>query len=136
MATRSTISVILANGSVKSVYCHWDGYPEWVGVRLKTFFCSQEKAEAIIALGSISSLGESIECPEGHSFDTPVKGFTVFYGRDRDESNTEATEYSSVETFLTTADFQEYNYIFHENDWKLIDTRLKVVSAPRQLCAF
>jgi hypothetical protein len=31
MATRSRIGIELKNGSVLSVYHHWDGYPEWLG---------------------------------------------------------------------------------------------------------
>ena len=28
MATRSRIAIELSDGTVKSVYCHWDGYPD------------------------------------------------------------------------------------------------------------
>ena len=37
MSTRSRIGLQLANGSVLSVYCHWDGYPEFNGVKLVNF---------------------------------------------------------------------------------------------------
>jgi hypothetical protein len=35
MATRSRIGIQLKDKSVLSVYCHWDGYPEWNGKKLK-----------------------------------------------------------------------------------------------------
>ena len=28
MATRSRIAIEKENGTVESIYCHWDGYPE------------------------------------------------------------------------------------------------------------
>ncbi len=34
MATRSRIGVMLDDGSVKQVYCHFDGYVEGVGLTL------------------------------------------------------------------------------------------------------
>ena len=35
MATRSRIGLQLADGAILSVYHHWDGYPEWLGVMLE-----------------------------------------------------------------------------------------------------
>ena len=55
MGTRSRIGVMHGD-KVKSVYCHWDGYPEYNGVVLKENYQTQEKVEQLIALGSISSL--------------------------------------------------------------------------------
>ena len=31
MGTRARIGLELKDGSVLSVYHHWDGYPEWLG---------------------------------------------------------------------------------------------------------
>ena len=38
MATRARIGLELKDGSVLSVYHHWDGYPEWLGRILKTHY--------------------------------------------------------------------------------------------------
>jgi hypothetical protein len=107
MATRSTISIQYSDGAVKTVYCHWDGYPSNVGQILVEHFVTEDKVEKLLGLGSISNLAASIECPAGHSFDTPVKGHTVFYGRDRgeDEGNYLSKDWASVEK-------QEFNYLF------------------------
>ena len=32
MATRSRIGLRLAGDAILSVYHHWDGYPQWLGV--------------------------------------------------------------------------------------------------------
>ena len=56
MATRSRIGIQLTDGSVLSVYCHWDGYPEFNGVKLNEHFNSYEKASELIDGGDISAL--------------------------------------------------------------------------------
>jgi len=38
MATRSRIGLLLETGYVLSVYHHWDGYPQWLGVTLREKF--------------------------------------------------------------------------------------------------
>ena len=56
MATRSRIGIQLPDESVLSVYCHWDGYPEFNGVKLKEHFNSYDKASELIDGGDISAL--------------------------------------------------------------------------------
>ena len=55
MATRARIGIELKNGSVLSVYHHWDGYPEWLGRILKTHYNSKELAAELIDGGDMSS---------------------------------------------------------------------------------
>ena len=43
MATRSRIGLQLADGNILSVYHHWDGYPQWLGVTLNEKFNTREK---------------------------------------------------------------------------------------------
>jgi hypothetical protein len=58
MATRSRIAIENQDGTVDSIYCHFDGYVNGVG---KTLFhhYDQEKLERLLELGDISTLGES-----------------------------------------------------------------------------
>jgi len=121
MATRSRIGIELTdkNGEriVKSIYCHWDGYPEGVGQTLIDHYQDREKVEALIKLGAISFLEESIEKPEGHTFDTPVKGHTVAYHRDRGEKKIPARADAGVADFFRK-DFEQYGYILtEEGEW-------------------
>ena len=55
MSTRSRIGIELKNGSVLSVYHHWDGYPEWLGRILKTHYNTREKVAELIDGGDMSS---------------------------------------------------------------------------------
>jgi len=38
MSTRARIGILLKDLSVESVYHHWDGYPEWLGVTLQEHY--------------------------------------------------------------------------------------------------
>ena len=83
MSTRSSIAIKNPDGTITGIYCHFDGYPEGVGNKLVKFYDTKAKVNAMLALGDISVLGDTIECPDGHSFQSPAKGHTIFYGRDR-----------------------------------------------------
>lgn len=87
MSTNCYITVKVKDDLYKTVYCHWDGYPSYTGKMLLNYYNSKEKALAIIELGDLSFLDKSIECPLGHSFDRPIKGYSVFYGRDGGETD-------------------------------------------------
>ena len=120
MSTNSTIAVQHADGSVSQVYCHWDGYVSWNGKMLIEHYNTLEKAEALVALGWISSLYPSIECPEGHSFETPVKGYTVVYGRDRGTENCEPATFETLSEYFLDGMDEEYNYLFRNGEWEVI----------------
>lgn len=61
MATRSNIGILQDDGTIKAIYCHWDGYPEGVGTTLASYYTTREKVEALLNLGDFSSLGETLE---------------------------------------------------------------------------
>lgn len=119
MGTRSRIGVMHGD-IVKSVYCHWDGYLEHNGAILLERYNSA-KANNLVALGNISSLGNNIDPPAGveHSFDTPHNDTTVFYGRDRGEANQEWKVAHTFEEFLDQCDQcgAEYYYIMRDGVW-------------------
>ena len=56
MSTRSRIGLELSDGSILSVYCHYDGYPEFNGVKLQEHFNSRDAATELIDGGDMSSL--------------------------------------------------------------------------------
>lgn len=96
MGTRSNIGILEPNGSVTYIYCHWDGYVSHHGPILRDHYATVEKVRALIALGSISVLGE--ELGEKHDFDGPHDGVCNVYGRDRGEVDTDAIN-GTVESF-------------------------------------
>jgi hypothetical protein len=61
MATRSTIALEYADGTVEQIYCHWDGYLENNGVILETHYMDPFKVKELLALGDISSLCATVE---------------------------------------------------------------------------
>lgn len=120
MATRSRIGIQNEDGSVTSVYCHWDGYPEHNGDILAVHYKEREKVQKLIGLGSISSLAPEIDAPEGHTFETPVKGVTVAYHRDRGEPH-QQKQHISPENFFAS-DIEEYGYLYtNEGEWLVKD---------------
>jgi len=98
MGTRSNIGILEPNGSVTYIYCHWDGYVSHHGPILRDHYTTEEKVRALIALGSISSLGE--ELGEKHDFSGSHDGVCNVYGRDRGESDTDAVN-GTVEAFYS-----------------------------------
>ena len=82
MSTNATITY-----NEKSIYMHWDGYPEYALDMLRKFYNTPEKAAELIAMGGMSELNETIE-------------ESVFYHRDRGED------------FYNAKQTEEFNYIY------------------------
>lgn len=61
MATRSMIYKEQQDGTLKGIYCHWDGYLEYNGSILLEHYSDPDKLEKLLALGDISSLGADIK---------------------------------------------------------------------------
>jgi len=61
MPTRSRIAILNSDGSVDSIYCHYDGYLSHNGVILAKYYNNEEKIRKLISLGSLSFLGKSAE---------------------------------------------------------------------------
>lgn len=122
MATRSRIAIEDQDGTVRSIYCHWDGYPDHHGPILLEHYQTQEKVESLIALGSISSLNKNVEIPEGvtHNFDNPADGIVVAYHRDRGEELS-VKAHGNVKAFAES-DIEQYGYVFTAaGEWLFID---------------
>jgi hypothetical protein len=68
MATRSRIAIENQDGTVDSIYCHFDGYISGVGKTLFEHY-DQEKLEKLLELGDISTLGKSTEDTEAYHRD-------------------------------------------------------------------
>ena len=53
MSTNARIGIKLEDGTILSAYHHWDGYPEWLGVTLKTQYNKKEKVRELIDGGNM-----------------------------------------------------------------------------------
>ena len=89
MSTRSAIGV--AHGDrIKAVYCHYDGYPEFNGRILDTYYRDSVKVNKLISMGDISALGAEIGEPvefraELGETREGLNSQCIFYNRDRGE---------------------------------------------------
>jgi len=95
---------------------NYDGYISHTGRMLVEHYNDAERAKALIALGDLSVLDKSIECPEGHSFAHRIEGHTVAYGRDRGETGTEPQTTNSWLMFLI-ANKNIIRYVFEGDTW-------------------
>ena len=93
MGTRSTIAIQNSNGTVTGIYCHWDGYLEHNGKLLASNYTTEEKVYELMALGDLSTLGETIGAKT--DFNDAAKGQCVAYGRDRGETDINCTSFDS-----------------------------------------
>lgn len=57
MATRSTIALEFADGSVSQVYCHFDGYLSGVGAELVADYSDPFELQKLIDRGNMSCIG-------------------------------------------------------------------------------
>ena len=114
MATRSTINVKTKDG-LKSIYCHWDGYPEHHMPILTEAYNSQELAESLVEHGNLSVLDRKNDKPAGHTFDNAVKGYCIYYGRDRGEDN------QGYRIVVTKKQIQkeEFTYFWNGKKWSV-----------------
>ena len=106
MSTRSEIAVEYSDGSIKSIYCHSDGYLSYNGVCLNTYYNTKEKAESIIEQGDCSILKQTIDKSR-------------FYNTWRNE-NTKAKTFNSEYAFMKYFQsdiFAEYIYLFKNGKW-------------------
>ena len=88
MSTSSFIGIKRPSGYIKGIYCHHDGYPEYVGTILTYKYRNITKIEKLLALGDISILGEYIE-PKNKNVPHTVMNYqkktVVAYNRDGNE---------------------------------------------------
>ena len=115
MATRSTIALEYADGTVDQVYCHWDGYLANNGKILYEHYKDPFKVQRLMDLGDVSSLDTDIG--DEHDFDD--RGFgTTFYGRDRGETGTGATRFKDFADYEKNHQYEEYEYVLRtDGNW-------------------
>ena len=118
MATRSTIAVQLADGSIRQVYCHWDGYLEHNGQILFKYYNSQELAELVTSGGAIGVLEARFTPTGDHSFGAPEDAVTVLYARDRGEDLNQGV-YVDYDAYMSQGQREEFNYLFIDGHWEV-----------------
>ena len=110
MATRARIALQLTEDSFLSVYHHWDGYPQWLGVTLNKKFNTRDKVAELIDGGDISCCDSdtdwNLEKVENH----------VQYYNDRGE-NTEPALHLNIDDYFDVG--EEYAYVYTlDHEWE------------------
>jgi len=120
MATRSTITVNI-NNVYRSIYCHWDGYPEYLGVMLVKYYESQYRAEQLVNMGSFSTIDQSlVGIPGGFNrySKRKIEGYSENHARDMESPWAECAPWEG-KTFADNMKnaAQEFNYLWEDGDW-------------------
>lgn len=120
MSTRSNIGILYLDGSVRMIYCHWDGYPDYMVPVLTKCYNTLEKVSELLLLGDLSSLRERVapSVGESHTYDKPVDDITIAYHRDRGEAIHAARFFDNKEK--AKAKMEEYLYLFNQKTGKWI----------------
>ena len=115
MSIRGRLGIELADGSILSIYNHFDSYPEFLGVKLVEHFNTREKVEALVDLGDISALWTNL----GWDNETlPETGPLPYSSRGEDcppRLDADLCEY------LLPAGSKEYAYLFTNGEWVCYD---------------
>jgi hypothetical protein len=128
MATRSTIALEFADGTVQQVYCHWDGYLEHNGKILFEHYSDPFKLRDLIDLGGLSSLRPNIGVKHAFSalglpeadreaFEAKHADSCTFYGRDRGE-DVAKEKFADFADYVENHQYEEYEYILRNVEGK------------------
>ena len=107
MSTRGTVAIKNEDGSVTSIYSHWDNYIEGTGAVLVKKYTTVAAVKELIMLGDCSFIEEDrVEA----------------YHRDRKEDweGVQPQTWENYEEMLKD-NYQEYNYLFDNNKWYVVD---------------
>jgi hypothetical protein len=131
MATRSTIALEFADGTVQQVYCHWDGYVDHNGAILQDHYSDPYKLRDLIDMGALSSLGAEIgdvrpfDNPhtygtlEYDAFNAQYKNQCLFYTRDRGE-DLQVNKFKDFADYERNHQYEEYEYILRQIDGQAV----------------
>jgi hypothetical protein len=120
MSTRSRIGLLFEDGSVLSVYHHWDGYPEGLGAKLTKDYTTKEQVAELIDGGDIST------CMSRSTWDgvNTDKEIVRYYSERGDVGVEPAFSETDFDFLQQTRNTQgEYAYVFNAltNQWSCYD---------------
>ena len=115
MGTRSRIGIQLADDSILSIYCHYDGYPSFNGVKLVENFNSRDAATELIDGGNISCLWTNA----GWNNEVLPETGPLYYSSRGEDCPPRIN--ANLGKYL--ADGEEYAYLFANGKWVCYDTK-------------
>lgn len=117
MATRSRISFERPDGKIRSIYCHWDGYPSNNGKILLKHY-NADNLDALMDLGDLSVLGTTpVSNKEGWENSGALLDTQCLAYKDRGEEDVDALEFANMKDFVDHVPQEEYNYLFMDGNW-------------------
>ena len=114
MSTNARIAIKRSDDNFVSVYHHWDGYPEWLGLTLLEQYNTQDKIEKLIEGGNMSS------CYSDSEYDYEKQEYVkrdpqpTYYGGD-DEAPRLSKNFTQFA--FDSKSGEEFLYLFSENEW-------------------
>lgn len=122
MSTRCRIGIKNEDGTIRSIYCHFDGYPDGVGQTLLDSYMDVERINKLLDLGDISCLGS--EPVSDSKYWDPFaavtnQDYTLAY-KDRGE-DCPAEISKDKEDYYVLAEGCDYVYIFYPENasWRV-----------------
>ena len=115
MATRSRIGIELKNGSILSVYHHWDGYPEWLGRILRTHYNTRQQVAELIDGGDMSCAWTDEKFRTSEGVENKSKYGPQYYS-ERGEDCPPRLDADLCE-YLLPDGAEEYHYLFRNGEW-------------------
>lgn len=122
MATRSNIGIVNLDKSITGIYCHWDGYPEYVGKMLLNHYNNVDIVNGLMNLGDLSILSESLYSTDIHTFNEPEDGVCVAYGRDRGDTGTDSRTFEDLGEYEHFGRGVDYQYLYDNGKWSYRST--------------
>jgi len=139
MSTNARIGLQLADGSILSVYHHWDGYPEWLGVTLKEQYNTKKNIVDLIDGGNMSS------CWSDNVYDSEKQEWVKrdpqpeYYGGDSEAPRLDG----NFDEYAENADSgEEFLYVYngkweafaidtkYDDNYNVVSTNIVPVSIP------
>jgi hypothetical protein len=108
MATRSFIARFNPETDMyESIYCHWDGYPQGVGVTLRDNYSYGDSPAVLISFGDISSLRDTLA-------ETMAEAYKL-----RGDSDVDAKIFRFMSEMIEYYRSMscEYGYIWRDSKW-------------------
>ena len=113
MSTRSRIGILNTDGTVESVYCHQDGYPEYTGFILENFYTNEKLVRNLLSKGDLSNIATSYNWKQEKQINE--KGYEVLSVKtyaQRDQTLT-SEKHDDIIEFLKFDSADEYKYLFY-----------------------
>ncbi len=138
MSTRSYICSKQEDGTYKGVYCHHDGYLQYVGAILLDHYNNNAKIEELLKLGDLDVLAEKLypDINQSHTIFNKQSDVCFAYGRDGGEKNREAIYFDLQD--LKNSDM-DYVYLFENGKWQYLEPNkfnFEIKDVEEELCSF